>query len=215
MSPDNSPIDPDTMDSIDIEYDKLKAVPPKIEVLEGKLSILTYFQKVAYNSETYKPEDKFKTKNANDEVEIKAIPLSTFIRWKLNSEKKPVSNAKIVEWSDGSHQLIVGKEAFDIMFSTMDNIRYGIKANDEVVIINKPVTRRVLLTKQEEDNAQEDDNIEINEEYENEKNKVKLSYSYFDKKVYKKEEFSSRYPRRKNFNKEEGSLQKKRKRSTD
>ena len=91
MSPDNSPIDPDTMDSIDIEYDKLKAVPPKVEVLEGKLSILTYFQKVAYNPETYKPEDKFRTKNANDEVEIKSIPLSTFIRWKLNSEKKPVS----------------------------------------------------------------------------------------------------------------------------
>ena len=87
MSPDNSPIDPDTMDSIDIEYDKLKAVPPKVEVLEGKLSILTYFQKVAYNPETYKPEEKLKKKNEKDEEEVKAIPLTSYIRWRMNKDK--------------------------------------------------------------------------------------------------------------------------------
>ena len=215
MTPEIQLIDPDEMDSLDIEYDKLKALPPHVEVLEGKLSILTYFQNKDFNSETYKPEEKLKTKNEKDEEEVKAIPLTSYIRWRMNKDKSISSNAKIVEWSDGSTQLIIGHECFDIMYSNMDNIRYGIKAKDDVVIINKPVTRRVLLTKAEDDlNENEDDQIYNDDENGQDKSKVKLSYSYFDKKVYKKEEFSSRYPRRRNFTKEAENLSKKRKRSS-
>lgn len=188
-------------ETIQIEYDKLQSIIPE-DIYEGKLNVMCSFQPKAYNPEKYKPEEKIKIKNEKDEEELKQIPIKNYIRWRVNG-KDIQSNAKIVEWSDGSRQLLIGDEYFDLMFSTMDNVRFGLKDDDNISIINKPIIKRMLLTQSEKDITKE----ELDK---GDANKVKLSYSYYDKKTYKKEDFASRYPRRKQVN--ETNLNKKRKR---
>jgi hypothetical protein len=199
-----------------IPYDYLQVFSPSIEIFEGKLNILSHFQTKAYNPETYKPEAKIKVKNEKDEDEFKSIPHQNYIRWKQtgNELKDIQSNAKIIEWSDGSYQLVVGNQFFDILFTNMANVRYGVKAKDNVSVIGGPISRRMLITKAEDHEVKGETLAYDNED----KTQVKLSYSYFDRNTYKKDEFGSRFNRKRkatpsSATKDNNNLNKKRKRT--
>jgi hypothetical protein len=193
------------------------------DVLEAKFNIMTTLQSKAFDYSKYTPEDKIKIKNEKGEDEIKEIPLSNYIRWRykdtneipqqhtisskneneldkafgiknLANNRKIESNARIVEWSDGSYQLIIGEEHFDIMFSNMDNVRFGVEDKDQnLTLINKPIKKRMILTPSE---FSQRTNQKVLKQDENSQ-KVKVVYSYYDKQEYNKDEFSSKYGKKK------------------
>jgi hypothetical protein len=210
-------------------------------VMEAKFSIMTAFQTKCFEKEKYKQEEKFTIKNEKGEQEIKEVPLNRFIRWKyVNSnesnqetsndkldkiigirdknandgenKKMMKSNAKIVEWSDGSFQLMIGEEYYDIMFSTMDNVRYGVydKSNDSI-IINKPLKQRLILTPSEFSTTKK---VEKAADTNETSQKTKLAYNFYDKQEYRKDDFSSLFGRKKQkAPKNDKVINKKRKRS--
>ena len=86
----------------------------------------------------------------------------------------------------------------------MNNVRYGIKINDNISLINQSVTKRMLISKNENDTLKMNyDNVG--------KSKVKVSYSYFEEKK-NEEKKGYRYSRKRNVNKD-NMLDKKRKRN--
>ena len=216
------------------------------DILEAKFNVMTAIQPKAFEKENYKPEEKVVLKNDKNEDEVKEIPLNNYIRWrnvnksqedemaekekerekpsqllgfkKTDKSKKMESNARIVEWSDGSLQLIIGEECFDVMLSTMDNIRLGIKDPvSQSIVINKPVKHRMLLTPSEFSTGVKKVEKVIDADESN--LKVKLAYSYYDKQSYNKDEFSNKFMKKnpkeeiKKINPDK--LFKKRKRSTN
>jgi hypothetical protein len=234
-------------ETLQISCDKLNNFK-NYEIYEAKFSLMTRVQKNAFEKEKYKPEGKIIVKNEKGQSEEKDIPLNNYIRWrnrnKSESEDKDEnhlirkeledfkllgfhttnktnliqSNAKLVEWSDGTMQLVVGEDYFDINLSNMDNVRLGLQDNQrdqsETFVINKPVKQRMLFTPSEHCNMRK---VEVLAQNENER-KVKLAYSYYDKQSYNKEEFeknrfNKKKPQSNKDNQLTKALNKKRKRS--
>jgi len=192
-------------DTLKVDYNKLIDLPKDIEIFEGKFSLLTHFQEKCFDPNTYVKENKIKIKNEKDEIEYKYIPLENYIRWKYNKNKKIISNAKLVEWNDGTFSVIIGEKYFDVDFSDMNSVRFGIKIDEETAIINQNINKRMLL--------QIDENQENETVYdEGDKSKVKVSYSYYNKNVFNKNDFEKGYKKKNKFTKELEKLQKKRKR---
>jgi hypothetical protein len=215
-------------DEIKIPYDKLYDFK-KFDVMEAKFNIMAMMQMKAYENSKYKPEEKIVIQNEKGVDESKEIPLTNYIRWRYennsndditdnvsnvneldealgiknipanNLNKKIESNAKIVEWSDSTFQLLIGDEYFDIMFSNMDNVRFGIDSKDtNITIVNKPVKQRIILTPSEYTKSmrQKEKIINHNENAQ----KVKVAYSYYDKQAYNKDEFSTKFGKKKQNN---------------
>jgi hypothetical protein len=192
-------------DTLKVDYNKLIDLPKDIEIFEGKFSLLTHFQEKCFDPNTYVKENKIKIKNEKDEIEYKYIPLENYIRWKYNKNKKIISNAKLVEWNDGTFSVIIGEKYFDVDFSDMNSVRYGIQIDEDTAIINQNINKRMLL--------QIDENQENETVYdEGDKSKVKVSYSYYNKNVFNKNDFEKGYKKKNKFTKELEKLQKKRKR---
>ena len=195
-------------DMVKISYDNLYDFNG-YDVYETKFNNMSYFQYNKYDSKTYNADDKVIIKNENGNDEVKNIPLNSYIRWKYNGEdthskekdldnliglinnKKIQSNAKIVEWSDGTYQLIIGDDYYDIKFSDLKNIRFGLSSdNNENIFVNKPIDGRMILTPcdyQGEKSKLAEDST-----------KVKLAYNYYNPNEYKKEEYgANKYNRNK------------------
>ena len=197
--------DESNFETLKVDYNKLISLPDNIEIFEGKFSLLTHFQEKCFDPNTYVKENKIKIKNEKDEIEYKYIPLENYIRWKYNKNKQIISNAKMVEWNDGSFSVIIGEKYFDVDFSTMNSVRFGIQIDENTAIINQNINKRMLL--------QVDENQENEVIYdEGDKSKVKVSYSYYNKNVYNKDDFVIGFKKRRNILKEHDRLQKKRKR---
>ena len=65
--------------------------------------------------------------NFTEKENTKDIDNYLYLNEKSNStNNKMISNTKIVEWSDGTMQLLIGNEYFDINLSNIDNSRYAI-----------------------------------------------------------------------------------------
>ena len=201
----NSNINEEVLETISIPYDKLiNLEKDNFEIIEGKLSTITHYQPIIFNPETYKMEEKLKIKNEKGEIEYKQIQLENYIRWKYNQNKNIISNAKLIECSDGTHQLVIGNKFFDVTFTNMNNVRFGLKVDDNLSVINQIVSKRMLISKNESDS--------LKMKYEQiGKSKVKVSYSYFEEKK-NEEKKGYRYSRRRNVNKD-NMLDKKRKRN--
>ena len=201
----NSNINEEVLETISIPYDKLiNLEKDNFEIIEGKLSTITHYQPIIFNPETYKMEEKLKIKNEKGEIEYKQIPLENYIRWKYNQNKKIISNTKLIECSDGTHQLVIGNKFFDVTFSNMDNVRFGLNVDDNLNVINQIVSKRMLISKNESDSPKMK-HEQIG------KSKVKVSYSYFEEKK-DEEKKGTRYRRRNNIIKETLLLEKKRNR---
>ena len=194
----------EVLETISIPYDKLTNLEKdNFEIIEGKLSTITHYQPIIFNPETYKMEEKLKIKNEKGEIEYKQIPLENYIRWKYNQNKKIISNTKLIECSDGTHQLVIGNKFFDVTFSNMDNVRFGLNVDDNINVINQIVSKRMLISKNESDS--------LKMKYEQiGKSKVKLNYFFFEEKK-DEEKKGNRYRRRNNIIKDK-LLDKKRNR---
>ena len=166
-------------EDINIDYDKIEALylnkdqysfPKDIEVFEGKLGLISYLQENIYNKSQYKIEPKPSIINENGENENKPIPLERFIRFKLD-DKKLKSNAKLVEWSDGTMSLFIGKKYFNISTQQLYNSRIGVKIDDELSLVGLNIPKRMTASLTEEDA------IKVKKYTEDVTSKVKISYT--------------------------------------
>jgi hypothetical protein len=166
-------------EDINIDYDKIEALylnkdqysfPKDIEVFEGKLGLISYLQENIYNKSQYKIEPKPSIINENGENENKPIPLERFIRFKLD-DKKLKSNAKLVEWSDGTMSLFIGKKYFDISTQQLYNSRIGVKIDDELSLVGLNIPKRMTASLTEEDA------IKVKKYTEEVTSKVRISYT--------------------------------------
>jgi hypothetical protein len=103
------------------------------------------------------------------------------------SNIKMISNTKIIEWSDGTMQLIIGNEYFDINKSTIENSRYALydRENDLFNVKNQVKKRFIIVPS--------DMSSDIDSRFKStaeSSTKTKLTYSYFDKNTFNKEEFA-------------------------
>ena len=179
-------------ENIYIGYDKFEALhlnkekfsfPENIEIFEGKLGSISYLQEKVFNKSEYILEPKPKIVNENGEEEQKSIPLERFIRFKLDDKKKVKSNAKLVEWSDGTMSLFVGKKYFNISTQKLINLRIGIKVNDDMSLIGLNIPKRMTASLTEEDA------IKAKKYTEDVTSKVKISYTIKGEKDYAKKSF--------------------------
>ena len=168
------------IENLNIDYDKIEALylnketssyPKDIEIFEGKLGLISYIEDKVFNKSQYKIEPKPNIKNENGEEESKPIPLERFIRFKLDDKKKLKSNAKLVEWSDGSMSLFIGKKYFNISTQKLMNSRIGVKANDDMSLVGLNIPKRMTASLTEEDE------IKIKKFIEDDRSKVKISYT--------------------------------------
>ena len=185
------------LEEINIDYDKVEALylnkdkasyPEDIEIFEGKLGSISYLNESIFNKD-YKKEQKPSIANENGEIEKKDIPLERFIRFKLDDKKKLKSNAKLVEWSDGTMSLFIGKKYFNISTQKLINSRIGIKVNDELSLVGPIIPKRMTASLTEEDSNK------IKKFTEDVTSKMKISYtiegdnSYLKTKLRKKRKF--------------------------
>lgn len=78
-------------------------------------------------SETFRSEYL----DLDDEARMQSIHHDSVIRWRKGEQKRE-SNSRVVRWSDGSMQLFVGNEIFDITQQDMinsDNVHLFLKVN--------------------------------------------------------------------------------------
>ena len=167
-------------EELNIDYDKIEALylnkkeykfPRDIEIFEGKLGLISYLDEPIYNSKNYQIQPKPSIINENGRKEEKQIPLERFIRFKLDENKKLKSNTKLVEWSDGSMSLFIGKKYFNISTQKLMNSRIGVKINDEVSLVGLNIPNRMVASLTEEDA------INAKKYKEDETSKVKITYT--------------------------------------
>ena len=167
-------------EELNIDYDKIEALylnkkeykfPRDIEIFEGKLGLISYLDEPIYNSKNYQIQQKPSIINENGRKEEKPIPLERFIRFKLDENKKLKSNTKLVEWSDGSMSLFIGKKYFNISTQKLMNSRIGVKINDEVSLVGLNIPNRMVASLTEEDT------INTKKYKEDETSKVKITYT--------------------------------------
>ena len=182
-------------EEINIGYDKLEALylnkekscfPKDIEIFEGKLGLISYIQEIIFNKSQYNIEPKPKIINENGEEESKSIPLERFIRFKLDDKKKIKSNAKLVEWSDGTMSLFIGKKNFNISSQKLVNSRIGIKVNDTMSLIGLNIPKRMTASLTEEDS------FKSKKYTEDVASKVKISYTIKGDNEYVKKDYLRR-----------------------
>ena len=167
-------------EELNIDYDKIEALylnkkeykfPRDIEIFEGKLGLISYLDEPIYNSKNYQIQPKPSIINENGRKEEKPIPLERFIRFKLDENKKLKSNTKLVEWSDGSMSLFIGKKYFNISTQKLMNSRIGVKINDEVSLVGLNIPNRMVASLTEEEA------INAKKYKEDETSKVKITYT--------------------------------------
>ena len=78
-----------------------------------------------------RPWDEFGGADEDDEVAAKAKKHVNVVRWRVNPETgEKESNARLVEWEDGSRTLHVGREVLDVVVKSfpepMTNFVYGV-----------------------------------------------------------------------------------------
>ena len=167
-------------EQLNIDYDKIEALylnkkeykfPRDIEIFEGKLGLISYLKEPIYISKSYSIEPKPFIINENGQKEEKSIPLERFIRFRLDENKKLKSNAKLVEWSDGSMSLFIGKKYYNITTQKLMNCRIGVKIDDELSLVGLNIPNRMTASLTEEDA------INSKKYKEDETSKVKITYA--------------------------------------
>jgi hypothetical protein len=155
------------------------------------------------NKNIVKDEDDFLNNNKNNDLnkyektnekdlEYKNIDLDDYlnlVKKEGTQNYKMQTNSKIVEWSDGTLQMVIGSNYFDINPSVMDNCRFAIydKPNDLYVVKN-PVKKRLIIMASEMTKNIEDRFKGSNEN----STKTKLAYSFYDKNEFNKSDFDKK-----------------------
>ena len=182
-------------DEIKIDYDKIEALylnketstfPKDIELFVGKLNAISYVQEPVFNKAEYKIEPKPSIINENGQKEDKPIPLERFIRFKVDDKKKLKSNAKLVEWSDGTFSLFIGKKYYNISTQRLVNSRIGVKVNDELSLVGMNISKRMIASLTDEDN------IKLKKYTEDDTSKIKISHTIKGDNEYTKSKYLKR-----------------------
>jgi len=120
----------------------------------------------------------------------------------MNSKKKIETNAKIVEWSDGTWHLAIGDELIDITPSEVNNTRIGVVNKEkDVVVIGKNVDKKMILKASEFEKSERKGYIHSPKQVSAEKSslsKTKLAHSFYDKNEYIKDDFGGKFGKAKN-----------------
>lgn len=223
------------------------------DVYETKLGNLTAIQDKLFNKDTYKPEEPIILTDDKGKTVEKKIPLENYIRWKYSDshiqkdtteklllehfnikpliDKEIVSNARIVEWSDGSFQMAIGSHYYDIILSDANNLRFTVDCpQHHVQLLGSKIRSKMILKKSQmlEQDSEDLDEFTSISNVRSGDSKVKTThFSYFEKNKYSKEDFSSRSGKLASFNKqlkqvsrekkreEQDYMSRKRKRSED
>lgn len=204
-------------EEIEIPYDQIVNTQD-FEILEAKLGNLTRIQTKEFRNESYQPEENIKMKDQKGDVVEKIIPFTNYLRWRYSKKeteteeddnnfvkklelkkmtnKKVETNAKIIEWDDGTFQLVVGDEFIDINPSEVKNTRIGIiNKEKEVILVGKSIDKKYILRASEYDGPRKRESIPVINKItaKDEEKKVKLAFSYYDKNEYNKDEFGGKY----------------------
>lgn len=210
---------------VSIPYNKLYNFKD-YDVFEGKFGNIARIQFSCFNADEYEPENPIILTDEKGHKVEKIFPYDKFIRWKYSNENKQLSNeddtekellhlfnlenlqdkpiqsnARIIEWSDGSHQLLIGSEFFDINVNKVSNTRLGINCDNEHALLlgdsirNKMIIKRNIkfdskATKRRESYSYED--LRPLKELIKEDTKVKTFHSYYNKNKFTREEYMSK-----------------------
>jgi len=113
------------------------------------------------------------------------------IKDKIN--KKIETNSKIIEWSDGSYQLVIGDTYFDILISDAANTNIGLlDIENDIVNVGKSIDKKMILMVSED--FEDRDFLETNKHLE--RSKVKLANTFFDSTHYVKDENMNKYSKK-------------------
>ena len=134
------------------------------ENFEIKLLNIVKIQSKPFDPNTYNPEKPIVYVNEHGKEIVKKFNLLNVVRWRYadknctqtfeNTEyikhlreaigykerypdRKIESNTRVVEWSDGTHSIIVGDEYFDMNFSKSNHSHVYLKSDDILVHKNK------------------------------------------------------------------------------
>ncbi len=211
---------------VTIPYNKLYNFKD-YDVFEGKFGNIARIQFSCFNPDEYEPENPIILTDEKGHKVEKVFPYDKFIRWKYSTDnnkhnlnedetekellelfnlenqqdKEIQSNARIIEWSDGSHQLLIGNEFFDINVNKVSNTRLAINCENEHSLMlgdsirNKMIIKRNMkydskAAKRRESYSYED--IRPLKEMIKEDTKVKTFHSYYNKNKFTREEYMSK-----------------------
>ena len=120
-------------------YSSIFSSSDQPDLIELKLPSSLRIQPVAYDGSTYKIEDPILFKNDKGLMQERACAIENIIRWRYGQEgfevtdevidgkmeiksgekQRVESNAKIVQWSDGTYSLAIGDEFFEISMESL------------------------------------------------------------------------------------------------
>ena len=145
--------------------------PLEGDCFEIKLSSIARVQNKPFNIENYQPEKPYKYTNEHGKEVNQKFNLLNVVRWRYSDkgtvqpyeeseqvknlrefigyqsrypDRKIESNTRVVEWSDGTHSLVVGDEYFDMTFSKANNTHVYVKAEDLLIQKNK-VNKKCII----------------------------------------------------------------------
>lgn len=209
---------------IGIPYNKLYNFSD-YDIYEGKFGNIARIQFSCFDSKTYEPEAPIVFIDEKGHRVEKIFPYDKFIRWRYSNEEGKVtqekdeteenllrilnienqdrrhieSNARIVEWSDGSFQLIIGNEYFDININKSANTRLAVNAdNEHALVIGESIKKKMIIKrnfKYENLNRRESisfEDIRKLKENNKEDSKIKTFHSYYNKNKFSTEEYKSK-----------------------
>ena len=204
----------------------------KFQIFETKLSSLTRYQPICFDPKKYEKEKPLLVKNERGHDTEKNIQHKNFMRWRYSEEEDKVkaencndkiigiknmskkymeSNSRIIEWSDGTFQLVIGDSYFDIMITDSLSTNLGVlDVENDIVVVGKPISKKMIL-RVNEDFSNDEDFIKLSNNLTS--NNSKLSHNFYDTNQYIKEDNLNKYSRKTSKKEEDKDEFTKRKRS--
>ncbi|KAL0479751.1 hypothetical protein AKO1_007553, partial [Acrasis kona] len=97
-----------------------------------------------YNSESFKSEYI----ELDEDARLNSSHRDSVVRWRKNAQNERDSNSRVVKWSDGSLQLFVGNEVFNITQQDMmnsENVHLFVKADDSLLMCHGKLTDKLTF----------------------------------------------------------------------
>ena len=155
---------------IDKKIPRDATAPLDGDCFEMKMPNIVKIQPKPFDPDNYQPENSIKYMSDHGKEKYKSFNLLNVIRWRYTDKtEEPFietdsvkdlresvgykarypdleieSNTKIVEWSDGTHSLIVGDEYFDMGFSKATNTHVYLKT-DDLMIHKNQIDRKCIV----------------------------------------------------------------------
>lgn len=153
--------------------------------------------KISKNNDNYINNEENQSSKPDD--------LANFVN--LQKKNNIDCNARIVQWSDDSYQLVIGDKYFDLIMSKLDDTKVGIYDDDnKMVLIKKDIESKCIV----KTTGFDDDEVV---QYESKQNKVKTAYNFYDTIEYKKDSYGNIFSKSKKNEEKFALSNKKRKRS--